>query len=383
MSYCTTAHRLLGGRLGAKGVPTVDFDLAEIAFTRGMRKSPGTVFAGAPIVQGNWDGSGVPDVLSFPRGAQISGHFYENFDGYQGGGVADVNPEQSSADRADSNHAYIWYASGSYYLRYEYDNNRYRLRIGGQTLYVAATVTAGTVEYLAWGFDTNNTLDGTNYLYFSRNNVQTYGAAVQPTAAAVDGTIRIGNTIGAASPANGIIEGLVFVREIPWTGAYGTDMGQGDIVAFHAAGNDVALSIASWGTTYSMPTDATPGALVTGPGEAWSHPHSSNLLGTDEGFMTAAAWNNWAMVGTPINPAVLADAEKNFDGGYKFDTDAVNEGYYRAYACAPGDDFVIRAITHSSAGTVRVELWDATGAASIGYVDGMSVTRNVPNVHLF
>ena len=107
-------------RLFGKPEPVFSFDPALATFTPGMAKRAGTVFAAAPMVQGNWDGSGTPDLLSFARGNDIMpvGLWYDQFDPYQGGGFGDWVPEQSSADRADSNHAYIWWAAGGYHLRY-------------------------------------------------------------------------------------------------------------------------------------------------------------------------------------------------------------------------------------------------------------------------
>lgn len=247
--------------LSAKAPGQLNFDPDLATFTEGMAKRAGTVFAGAPIVQGNWDGSGTPDVLTFGRGVQISGHFYANFDPYQGGGFCVWTPEHSGSASRGGFDGYLWYAL-SYSLRYQYDDEQFRLRIGGQSFVINHTVTAGTPVYLAWGFDTNNKLDGTNYAYLSVNDAQTFGITVQPTVVTPTVTIKFGQD-GNSNAADGIIEGLTFVREIPWTGAFGTDLNGGlDIVAYHAAGNDVCLALGSWGVTYALPTDASPGALA-------------------------------------------------------------------------------------------------------------------------
>ena len=246
----------------------------EHTFVAGMAKREGTIFAGAPIVQGLWDGSGVPDVLTFPRGDQIINNWYANFDPYQGGAFLTFKPEQSSGDRTGV--AYLWWVSASYHMEYDYDNGRYSLTIGGQTFTLAQVIVAGTVEYIACGYDTINTIDGDNYAYISRNDVQAYGITTQPTVGIPSAAIGVGSDT-AASPASAIIGGLLFVRAVPYTGEFGLDIGVGDVLAAHAGGADPALSFGAWDSTLSIPTDSAVGALVTGAGEAWSHPHSSNV----------------------------------------------------------------------------------------------------------
>jgi len=241
-------YRPFWGRLREAGLGKVeipfDFDLGDIVFTPGMAKRDMTVFDGAPAIQGAYDGTGMPDVLSLPRGALLGNQaqlWRGNFDPYQGGGFLHWTPEQSQ-DQGAGIH-YLWYASADYHMEYDYDNDRYSLTVGGETTVLAVNVTTGTLEILAWGFDTKSTLDGTNYAYISRNDAQTYGMPTQPVASEPDAIIHVGSD-GTAGGLNGIVEGLVFVREIPWTGVYGTDMGAADIVAAHyaaAIGEDVAL----------------------------------------------------------------------------------------------------------------------------------------------
>lgn len=246
----------------------------EHTFVAGMAKREGIIFASAPIVQGQWDGTGVPDVLTFPRGDQIIDDWYANFDPYQGGVFLTFKPEQSSGDRTGL--AYLWYVSASYHMEYDYTNGRYSLTIGGQTFTLAQAIVAGTVEYIACGYDTVNTIDGNNYAYISRNDAQAYGITTRPAVAIPSAAIGIGSDT-AASPASAILGGPLFVRAVPYTGEFGLDIGVGDVLAAHAGSADPALSFGSWDSTLSIPTDSAVGALVTGAGEAWSHPHSSNV----------------------------------------------------------------------------------------------------------
>jgi len=118
------------------------FDANQATFTPSMAKRAGSVFAAAPIVQGAFDGTGTPDVLTFSRGSQVVGNWYGRFDPYQGGGFVNWTPEQSSGARTGL--AYIWYISAAYNLAYDYTNGRYSLTIGTQTMTYAQAIVAGT-----------------------------------------------------------------------------------------------------------------------------------------------------------------------------------------------------------------------------------------------
>lgn len=375
--------------LQARGKTVLDYLQSAATFTRGMAKRTGDVFAAAPIIQGNWDGSGTGDVLSAPRGAQIDGHWYAALDGYQWYFFTFWTPEQ--AFTAGSGKVYLFYASAAHYFAYDYDNNRFEVCVGTQIVTAASNIVAGTRLALVAGGSSIADLDGTNYGRISINNVHTYGAPTQPTASAPGATIYIGSNNGA-NACNGILEGSVLVREVPWDGTFGTNLGFGDIIEDHYAAGafaDVADSIGPWGTTFSLPTDSTPGAITSGPGESWSMIHGSNVL-TDGFCETAYGGSAWGDEGTPsVGPADLAAGDKMFQWGYKWTCDAANEGITQTLAGLDAQQsYVIRVLAHCvSADDIRIRLWDETNAEqmdnTVDFDFGASSSRTAPGVALF
>lgn len=251
-----------GGR-----VSPFDFNAAELTFTPGMAKrGADAVWAAAVAVQGKADCTGTGDVVSTLRGSQMSGHWYAQFDGYQWEFVTRWIPEFSHDVGSGKGH--LFYASADHYVAYDWDNNRFELCVGGQTMTASHNVTAGTAISLVAGGSSIRKYDATNYGRVSIDNAQTFGITTQPTASAPGASIFLGSNNGA-NVASGLYGGAVVIRELAWDGSYGMDVGQGDAMAAHAAGADVCLSLGSWGITLGIPTNATPGALVTGTGEAW------------------------------------------------------------------------------------------------------------------
>jgi hypothetical protein len=273
------------------GLIPVDFALGDITFTAAMDKRlSGGPFDRAPLVQGLWDGTGTPDVVSFPQGALLANQtdvWYANFDPYQGEAVKWWMPERDSGAGGTG---YVWYISATYYLSYDYAAGQFTLGIGGQTMTRALAVSAGTTYLVTAGWDTKNTIDGTNYARIGTNDAFTYGIATQPTVAAASASCYVGST-GAASPANAIIEGLTIYRRVLYDGTYGTDVGNGDeinIIYAAGAGADPCAVTGAFGVVAAIPTDQADEALDT-TGEAWSHPHGSNILDTSTGAENAFA----------------------------------------------------------------------------------------------
>lgn len=275
-----------------------------ITFTTGSAKrdAPGP-FTAAPIVQGDPNNlsSLTDDIVSASRGTQVSGNFYANFDGVAGSVVLWWTPEFAYDSLSGTGDHYLWYISSSYFLSYEYDNDRYNLTVGGQSLTVSSNVAAGTTYSLVARWDTQNVIQGTNYASLSIDDTHSFGITTQPTAGAPDSTIYIGGN-GTTGAGSGLIEGLTIYRRVLYDGANGINVGNGDeinLIYNAGSGKDPTLITGSWDVVFALPTNSSTGPLATGTGNAWTHPHSSNLLYTSTtnigGFMINGTYTIPAM----------------------------------------------------------------------------------------
>ncbi|PIZ45888.1 hypothetical protein COY32_04510, partial [candidate division WWE3 bacterium CG_4_10_14_0_2_um_filter_41_14] len=281
------------------GDPSVfKYDSTADTFTPGMakRNSAGP-FASGVMVHGKADGSGVPDGLSVSSGTYIgdgiNSGFYSNFDTKQGSIVFWITPEWNGNDGKRHNifNGYGTLVESAYK---ETDNYLYWQHGWGQEVKVdVSSWVAGATYSVVIRWDRNNAIQGSNYMSISVNDAITYGGG--SAGSPYNGTtMQIGGD-GANYPANAIIEGLTIYRRPLFDGTYGIDVGNGDEInqIYNAGtGKDPTLVTGSWDVVFALPTNASTGALTTGTGNAWSHPHTSNLLYTSTtntgGFMMGA-----------------------------------------------------------------------------------------------
>ena len=128
-----------------------------VTFTAGMAKrdAPGP-FAGGVIPQGdpgNTD-SLTDDIISYSRGSQISGNFYQGVDSNQGSLVLWWTPEYGSSDLSVGGHYIVDLAGSSdLLLFYDYINDRFRYGdIGGTIGNLTYSITAGTTYLIINSF---------------------------------------------------------------------------------------------------------------------------------------------------------------------------------------------------------------------------------------
>lgn len=369
-------------------------------FTAGLAKRNSTgPFASGVLVQGDSWGDSSGDSLTFPLGSQISGDLYSQLDRRQGTIAFWYTPEFNSAD---VNSVFGLFAFNTDYAGIElyYDGRvgykQLKFNAGNAGVITSSqTLTAGTTYLVIARWSTDYKIDGTNYLSLSINDSHTFGTTSAPAISSTTADIKIGQgNSGGIGAADGIIEGLTIYRRPLYDGSYGIDAGNGDelnLIYNSGTGQDPTIVTGSWDVVFALPTDGSAGAITTGTGNAWSHPHASNLLYTSTsntgGFMMNGTYTSdgWTSEGTPTAVAALATAEKIFGGGYKTTSDAANEGIYYDKTVTGGNDLVVRALAHSDGTCVpRVILYDQTGSAEIGHLDGATTNdRDTPAVLLF
>lgn len=387
--------------LGLRNLAPTISPVYAASFSAGMakRNAPGP-FTSAPIVQGTMANPETDsgDSLSISSGSQIGGNFYDNFDGTQGSIVFWITPEWNGNDGKVHN---IFSGSGSKYLLRQHGGGWLQIHSGSTAAISGPSTTswtAGTTYLVVVSWDANNTFDGTNHVRFSINDSHAYAGTSFNSG--IDPTFYLGLRNGF-NRADAIIEGLTIYRRplydpgdagaSPPVPESGIDVGNGDEIALiHASGTgkDPTLITGSWDVVFALPTNSSTGALTTGEGEAWTHPHALNLLGGTNGvngFLLSTAWDQFTAEGSPTSPDVLATGEKIFAGGYKYTSDAANEGYYRDITVSPGDSWAVRALAHSDGTSVpKIILYDQNNTTEIGSLTGTTTsTRSDPDVFIF
>lgn len=250
----------------ADRIPTLDLKLDKATFTAAMAKRDGSVFAAAPIVQGSLTDMAVqPDVLSFSRGSQVSGEWYDHIDPYQGSIVFWITPEWDGDDGLQHHILAV-----SNFLLRKNSNDTLQLYVNDQSHSIDISGWSAGITYcVVVRWDTQNTLDGTNYFCISVDDSHSFIESSQPTALAVGDPVYVGlNSGGSLYPANAIIEGLTVIRRPIFDGQFGVSLDGGstdEIAEIYNSGSGadplLCLTDGAFSVTFCMPTDASVGAL--------------------------------------------------------------------------------------------------------------------------
>jgi hypothetical protein len=220
-----TAQRI---RLMSGQEPVFRFDKDLATFTAGMAtRNSGGPFAAGVLVQGKMDGTGTGDRIYLSPGTAINGYFYQNIDAYQGSVVFWVTPEWNGNDNIQ--HRFWTEGNGAFYCEKKADNKlHFRMNMISGGTDISAWV-AGTTYQVTLRWDCKNTIDGTNYMCISINDVHAFSGIALPAPSI--STINIGCYPDSSMPLNAIIEGLHIFRRVLWDGSWGCDVGNGDELA--------------------------------------------------------------------------------------------------------------------------------------------------------
>lgn len=288
------------------GLNYLNYAEASAMFTPAVakRNSAGP-FAAGVMVGGKYADSSSSDLVSLNKGNQINSAFYETLDGNQGSIVFWITPEWNGND----NKAHTIFGSNNSGIGVQKTSGNNLVIWYGSSWAVTKSVTdwvAGTTYSVVVRWDNKTDLgDDVNHASITINDGSPELGYSGYKATQTPGTLNLGSNIDGAASANAIIEGLTIYRRPLWDGEYGIDIGNGDEIAKiydsdENNGNgilsqDPTLVTGSWDVVLALPTNGTAGKLGTGAsgetvtGEAWSHPHASNVLYTNTtntgGFM--------------------------------------------------------------------------------------------------
>jgi len=380
MSLAIGSRRALLSRAAKK---IFKFNLDKSTLTRGMAKRATDVFEAAPIYQGDWDGAGTPDVVSFPRGDLLGNPTYvqyANFDPYQGSIVFWITPEWDGNDGLD--HYIVHGGTPDRFLLYKAasSNLTFTLFAGVwiAVLVDASAWTAGTTYCVVARWDTKCAIDGTNYLSLSANNVHVYSGSTAPVGApTIASDLNIGSARTLIQSADAIIEGLTIYRRVLYDGAYGKDVGNGDELALiYAAGTgvDPTTITGSQDVVFCQPTDSTAGAYASGTGEAWSHPLGSSVVrdwGMWEGKMPGG---DWAVGFDGTTTEIDCGSDTDIDD--IMDAEATVEAWIRADGYGQNNEGHILSKRSGSAGW-RLNLNSTNGLAATVYCATTNATTSI------
>jgi len=369
------------------GTPVYLLDIDNLASSNfKMRKRRGNgPFSYALYSTTNMAATAEGDRIQIAKGTAIKDNFHPTIDMYQGTFVVWITPEWDGDDGL--RHVLLALDSSNYVAK-EADN-KLCIRWGGSGQEVGVDVsswTAGTTYCVIARYDTNNTLDGTNYLCISVDDAHTFGRSSALTKRSA-GSWNIGVSYSGQISVNGLIEGLTHYRYPLFDGTNGKNMGDGDVMAQiynSGSGKDPTEITGSWGVCLCVPTNSASGELTTGTGEAWSHPYATAESNQADTFMqtpfaTPAAW---VATGSPsVGPADSSTAEKVYQsGGYTWTCAGDGDGIVQHHtSLTPGDTYIVRSEGHTAGSGYRLRAYDVTNGADIGLlVVGASSTVNSP-----
>ncbi|MEI6327367.1 MAG: prepilin-type N-terminal cleavage/methylation domain-containing protein [Candidatus Roizmanbacteria bacterium] len=280
--------------------PSTIMAFAAGTFTPALAKRtpPAGPFAAGVMVQGIQGANGTNDSITASHGTQVAGNFYQNFDGNQGSIVFWITPEWNGNDGLMHD---LFETSGGPFLLRKHAANILQFYDGTNSFAGPSTTSwvPGSTYLVIVSWDSRNYLSGSSYVRFTVNNTHTFTGSsftANTQGANLELGFRSGNTA-----ADALIQGLTIYRRPLYeaTTPSGINVGNGDEISQiynSGTGRDPTLVTGSWDVVFALPTNASTGALGT-TGEAWSHPHASNLL--TDGFMQATyASSAWTNVGT-------------------------------------------------------------------------------------
>ncbi|MFA5385930.1 MAG: LamG domain-containing protein, partial [Eubacteriales bacterium] len=218
----------------------------------------------------------------------------------------------------------------------------------------------GLWHHVAFTYDNDN--DRTIDLYIDGAEVSSYPTHQTGTGTAVDdsaGDLIIGNNPYNTFTIDGAVGWVRISNNIRYTSGFTPP------TRWSPPTGD-ANTVAQWNM------DEGTGTSVTNDGGASS---CGGTAANCNGTLTDGTWNDGG---------ALATNQKIFAGGYKYTSNAANQGIYDEIAVTAGDDFVVRGVVNSNGTCAPAILITGADDGEITHLDGTtSSTRTDPDILLF
>ena len=311
-------------------------------FTPKMAKRTSTLFGAAPIIQGAMNDTDACDVVTYSRGSQVSGFFYDVLDIYQGTICFRITPEWDGDDGL--NHSIIGISAALQIIKNSANNLRLAINSTALIDVDVSAWTAGTTYFVAISWDADKDIDGTNYVRVSINDTHSFDRASAITPVAPHTAQYFGVAWSGTRPANAIVEGLTIYRRVLGDGTYGNPATAGvdELNLIYASGaGKKPWEVCPEDVVMAFPTNGTAGELATGTREAFYFPYRadnelSNWHMQDD---TGGAPTGWT---ARLAPTLADGATADILFGtrvQKISVDAANEGISQDYAVTAGNDY--------------------------------------------
>ncbi|MFH1812095.1 MAG: hypothetical protein ABIJ09_25375 [Pseudomonadota bacterium] len=353
------------------------------------RRASGGPFAVATGIQGavRADICTRGDAIAVARGSYLGRSFYQHFDPTQGSLVVWISPEWDATDLQGEDRTLL--AAGDFEFGVDAATLGAFLRLGNNRHVMPGafdTWLAGDTHFVVLRWDAQHDI-GAGRVSLVVDDHAPYEIATSIVVTEVADPIILGAAdLEGRGSLGALLEGLTIYRRVLADSAGGVSLGHDDEVGeIYAAGpgTEPTLITGSWDVVLALPGDAEEG-LLPATGQAFSHPHSANMLGMPGYLLAPAARQAWELVQAGSNNVSLSGAQPQqwiYGAASQLTTTEAGAGMRLSASTGGATSLVLRAIVHSDGTAIpALILQNASGNDITALTGSAATSRDHPDV---